>query len=159
VGSQAYQLNISQSNSLSGLVNAINKSGAGVTASILTTGTGATPDYLVLTATSTGAMTLQLNDLQSHTDLVTSTGTGTETSLNTYADPSSMPVSASGYVNLLVGSNTYNLNISDSNNLNGLVKAINSSGANVTASIVNNALSISTKERQRHDDSGQRHDP
>jgi len=46
----------------------------------------------VLTATSTGATTLQLNDLQSLNDLVTSTGTGTETSLNTYADPLSTPV-------------------------------------------------------------------
>jgi flagellar hook-associated protein 2 len=146
VGSQTYQLNIAQENNLGGLVNAINNSGAGVTASILTTGTGATPDYLVLTATSTGATTLNLNDLQSPNDLVTSTGTGTETSLNTYADPFSTPVSASGYVNLVVGSRTYNLNISGSNYLSGLVQAINSSGANVTASIVNRALSISTKD-------------
>jgi flagellar hook-associated protein 2 len=94
-------IDISQNNNLSGLVNAINNSGAGVTASILTTGTGATPDYLVLIATSTGATTLQLNDLQSPNDLVTSTGTGTKTSLNTYAEPLSTPVSASGYVNLL----------------------------------------------------------
>jgi flagellar capping protein FliD len=91
VGSQTHQLNISQNNNLSGLVNAINNSGAGVTASILTRGTGATPDYLVLTAMNTGATTLQLNDLQSLKDLVTSTGTGTETSLNTYADPFSTP--------------------------------------------------------------------
>ena len=146
IGSQTYQLNISQNNNLSGLVNAINNSGAGVNASILTTGTGATPDYLVLTAASTGATTLQLNDLQSPNDLVTNTGTGTETSLNTYADSSSTRVSASGYLNLVVGSTTYNLNISSNNNLNGLVQAINSSGANATASIVNNALSISTKD-------------
>ncbi len=87
VGSQTYQLNISQNNNLTGLVNAINSSGANVTASILTTGTGATPDYLVVAANSSGATTLQLNDLTSPSDLVTNTGTGTETSLTTYADP------------------------------------------------------------------------
>ena len=143
-GSQTYQLNISKNNNLTGLVNAINSSGANVTASILTTGTGATPDYLVVTANSTGATTLQLNDLKSPSDLVTNTGTGTETSLTTYADPTSTPVSSSGYVNLVVGSTTYNLNISANNNLNGVVQAINSAGAGVTATVSNGSLSIAT---------------
>jgi len=49
-------------------------------------------------------------------------------------------------MNLVVGSNTYNPNISGDNYLSGLAQAINSSGANITASIVNNALSISTKD-------------
>ncbi|HTS49853.1 MAG TPA: flagellar filament capping protein FliD [Bryobacteraceae bacterium] len=143
-GSQTYQLNISKSNNLTGLMNAINNAGAGVTASILTSGTGATPDYLVVTANSSGATTLQLNDLTSPSDLVTNTGTGTETSLTTYADPASTPVSSSGYVNLKVGSTTYNLNISASNNLNSLVQAINNAGAGVTASVNSGSLSIST---------------
>ena len=143
-GSQTYQLNISQNNNLAGLVNAINNSGANVTASILTTGTGATPDYLVVTANSTGATTLQLNDLKSPSDLMTNTGTGTETSLTTYADPASTPVSSSGYVNLVVGSKTYNLNISANNNLNGVAQAINNAGAGVTATVSNGSLSIST---------------
>jgi flagellar capping protein FliD len=143
-GSQTYQLNISKNNNLTGLMNAINGAGAGVTASILTTGTGATPDYLVVTANSTGATTLQLNDLKNPSDLVTNTGTGTETSLTQYADPSSSPVSSSGYVNLVVGSTTYNLNVSASNNLNGLVQAINSAGAGVTASENNGYLTIAT---------------
>lgn len=144
VGSQTYQLNISKNNNLTGLVNAIDNSGAAVTASILTTGTGATPDYLVVTANSTGATTLQLNDLKSPSDLITNTGTGTETSLTNYADPTSTPVSSSGYVNLVVGSTTYNLNISANNNLNGLVQAINNAGAGVTAAASNGSLSIST---------------
>lgn len=145
-GSQTYQLNISQNNNLTGLVNAINSSGANVTASILTTGTGATPDYLVVTANSTGATTLRLNDLKSPSDLVTNTGTGTETSLTTYADPASTPVSSSGYVNLVVRSKTYNLNISTSNNLNGVAQAINNAGAGVTATINNGSLSIATND-------------
>ena len=145
-GSKTYQLNISQNNNLTGLVNAINNSGAGVTASILTTGTGATPDYLVITANSTGATTLKVNDLRNPSDLITSTGTGSETSLTTYADPASTPVSRSGYVNLVVGSNTFNLNISASNNLNGLVQAINNANAGVTAAVSNGSLTISTDD-------------
>jgi len=145
-GSKTYQLNISKNNNLTGLVNAINSSGANVTASILTTGTGATPDYLVVTANSTGATTLQLNDLKSPSDLMTNTGTGTETSLTTYADPASTPVSSSGYVNLVVGSKTYNLNISANNNLNGVAQAINSAGAGVTATVSNGSLSIATND-------------
>jgi flagellar hook-associated protein 2 len=143
-GSQTYQLNISQNNNLTGLVNAINNAGAGVTASILATGTGATPDYLVVTANTSGATTLQVNDLTKPTDLITNTGTGTETSLTTYADPTSTPVSTSGYVNLVVGSTKYNLNISGDNNLNGLVQAINNASAGVTAVDNSGSLSIST---------------
>ena len=146
VGSQTYQLNISQNNNLTGLVSAINNSGANVTASIMTTGSGATPDYLVVSANSTGATTLQLNDLTNPSDLITNTGTGTETSLTTYADPTSTPVSSNGYVNLVVGSATYNLNISGSNNLDGLVQAINNASAGVTASVSNGSLSISTND-------------
>ncbi len=143
-GSQTYQLNISQNNNLTGLKNAINNAGAGVTASILSTGTGATPDYLVVTANASGATTLKVNDLTAPTDLITNTGTGSETSLTTYADPASTPVSNSGYVNLVVGATTYNLNVSSNNNLNGLVQAINNANAGVTAVANSGSLSIST---------------
>jgi flagellar hook-associated protein 2 len=144
VGSNTYQLNISGNNNLAGLASAINKAGAGVTASILTTGTGSAPDYLTISASNPGATTLQLNDLTKPNDLISSTGTGTETSLTTYANPTSTPVSSSGYVNLVVGSKTYNLNVSGNNNLNGLVQAINKANAGVTASVSNGSLSIST---------------
>ena len=77
---------------------------------------------------------------------MTNTGTGTETSLTTYADPASTPVSSSGYVNLVVGSKTYNLNISANNNLNGVAQAINSAGAGVTATVSNGSLSIATND-------------
>ena len=52
-------------NNLVGLRDAINALGAGVTASILTTGTGATPNYLSIQANNTGQTTLQLNDIPS----------------------------------------------------------------------------------------------
>jgi flagellar hook-associated protein 2 len=144
VGSNTYQLNISGNNNLTGLETAINNAGAGVNATILTTGTGATPDFLTISANSPGATTLQLNDLTNPTDLVSNTNSGTETSLTTYANPSSTPVSSKGYLNLVVGSKTYNLNIASNNNLNGLVQAINNANAGVTASVSGNSLSIST---------------
>lgn len=144
LGSQTYQLNLGANNNLEGLASAINSSGAGVTATILTTGTGVKPNYLTISTDNTGATTLQVNDLTKPTDLVTNTGSGVETSLTTYSDPSSTQVSASGYLNLVVGSNTYSLNIGGNNNLNGLVEAINNAGAGVTASVSGNSLSIAT---------------
>ena len=63
VGSNDYTINLtSGQNNLTGLVNAINESGAPVNASVLTTGTGSDPDYLSITANNPGATTLQLFD-------------------------------------------------------------------------------------------------
>ena len=53
---------IPANNNLVGLRDAINASGLGVTATVLTTGTGANPNYLSVTANSTGATTLQVID-------------------------------------------------------------------------------------------------
>lgn len=132
VGSNTYQLNLTGNNNLDGLVNAINNANAGVSATILTTDQG---DYLSLTATQTGATTLQLNDLPAAQDLISNSGSGTETLLASYNDTDTTPVSATGKVSLVVGSNTYQLDISADNNLTGLMNAINNSGAGVTASI------------------------
>jgi flagellar hook-associated protein 2 len=63
VGSQNYTISLSGgTNNLVGLRNAINALGSGVTASILTTGTGPNPNYLSVTANTTGATTLRLVD-------------------------------------------------------------------------------------------------
>jgi len=62
VGSNTYEIDLTGEgeNTLEGLSDAINALGAGVSASILNTGTGATPYYLSITANATGATTLQL---------------------------------------------------------------------------------------------------
>jgi flagellar hook-associated protein 2 len=139
IGSSTYQLNLTASgaNTVSGLAQAINSANAGVSATVLTSGS---TQYLTLSAASTGATTLQLNSV-TPADLVTSNGTGTETSLQTYADETSATVSASGQVQLVVGSTDYALNLSGSgdNNLNGLVAAINGAEAGVTATITGSA--------------------
>jgi flagellar hook-associated protein 2 len=134
-GSKTYSLNLTGNNNLDGLMNAINTAGAGVNATILTIGSSS---YLSVAASNTGATTLQLNDAS--LDLVTNTGTGTETSAQTYADSTTAPVSAKGNINLVVGSTTYALNLTGNNNLTGLMNAINGAGApGVTASITGSA--------------------
>ncbi len=62
VGSSTYQIDLTGRNNLNGLRDAINALGAGVTATVLNTGTGATPYYLAVTADSPGAQTLQLRE-------------------------------------------------------------------------------------------------
>jgi flagellar hook-associated protein 2 len=62
VGDSEYDIDLSGSNNLTALRDAINELDAGVTASVLTTGTGANPYYLSVTADSTGATTLELRD-------------------------------------------------------------------------------------------------
>jgi flagellar hook-associated protein 2 len=133
IGSNTYLLNLTGTgdNNISGLAQAINSAGAGVSATVLSSGT---TGYLSVSANNTGATTLQLNNA-TPSDLVSSTGTGTEASSQTYSDETSATVSATGQLQLVVGSRDYYLNVSASNNLNGVVAAINSANAGVTASI------------------------
>jgi flagellar hook-associated protein 2 len=137
IGSNTYLLNLTGTgdNNIAGLAQAINSAGAGVSATVLTSGT---TGYLSVSANNTGATTLQVNDA-TPVDLVSSTGSGTETSSQTYSDETSATVSATGQVQLVVGSQDYYLNVSANNNLNGVVAAINSANAGVTASITGNA--------------------
>jgi len=134
VGSKTYSLDLTGAgnNNVAGLANAINNADAGVNATILTNGS---TQYLTVSASNSGATTLQLNDVPTQPDLVSNTGTGSETSLQTYADATSTAVSASGQLNLVVGSTTYNLDITGNNNLNGLALAINNAGAGITATV------------------------
>ncbi len=61
VGTQDYTINLSPANNnLNGLRNAVNALGAGVTASILTTGTGANPNFLSVSSSTAGARPLAL---------------------------------------------------------------------------------------------------
>lgn len=75
-GSNTYDLKFSGNNTLQGLANAINASGAGVTASVLTTSAG---NYLSVSSNSTGATTLKLYDGATTTgaDVLSNTNQGT----------------------------------------------------------------------------------
>jgi len=68
----------SDQNNLVGLRDYINNMNAGLTATILTTGTGATPNYLVVSSNTLGATTLQINDTDAGTDLLTNTNQGSD---------------------------------------------------------------------------------
>ena len=81
VGAKNYNINLSTAqNNLVGLRDAINSLGAGVSASILTTGTGANANYLSISATASGHTTLQLFDDPSgaNTNLLTSVNQGSD---------------------------------------------------------------------------------
>ncbi len=87
-GDNTYDITLAPGqNNLVGLSNAINALGVGVSASIITTGTGATPNYLAVSANTPGATTLQLNDVPSNGPTVnlisnTNQGANTEFDLN-----------------------------------------------------------------------------
>lgn len=79
VGSNDYTINLAAGqNNLVGLQNAINRLGIGITASIITTGTGLNPNLLSVSSNSTGATTLQLHDdpTGANTSLLTNTNQG-----------------------------------------------------------------------------------
>jgi len=147
VGSQTTTFTLT-TNTLVGLRDQINSLGAGVTASILTTSNG---NYLSITANNTGATTLQLRDdpTGANTNILTNTPSTVVGETTTgLANATSTPVSATGTLNLTVGTTTYPISLSD-NSLTGLENQINASGAAVTASIVtdsggNSHLSLAT---------------
>jgi flagellar hook-associated protein 2 len=81
IGTKDYTIPLAGKNNLTGLRDAINNLGAGVTASVLTTGTGNTPYYLSVTSNSTGATTLALRDdpAGANTNLLTANNQGANT--------------------------------------------------------------------------------
>ncbi|MBV9267752.1 MAG: flagellar filament capping protein FliD [Acidobacteriaceae bacterium] len=92
-GSNSYTITLGTGqNNLNGLRDAINNLGAGVTASVLTTG-GTNGDYLSVSANSPGATTLQLIDNPSGTanNVLTSSNQGKNTNFNLNGIPISTP--------------------------------------------------------------------
>ena len=142
IGNNTYPITLtSAQNNLTGVETAINNLGAGVTASILTTGSG---DYLSLAASSPGATTLQLIDNPQNALTSVSSGSSTTaasaTSTATYPNTGATAVSASGNMELVFGGKSYSISLAGQNNLTGLKAAINGlSNAGVTASITTQA--------------------
>jgi flagellar hook-associated protein 2 len=101
-GVNTYNITLTpQTNNLNGLVTAINKLNVGVNASVITTGTGTTPDYLTLSASSSGQTTLQLQDVPAPggpsappVNLISATNQGS----NSAFDLNGLPVSTSSNV-------------------------------------------------------------
>ena len=82
VGSKTYDISLTPgTNNLVGLRDAINSLGAGVAATVLTTGTGLNPNYLSVTANNVGATTLEIRDDPdgANTNLLTTANQGANT--------------------------------------------------------------------------------
>ncbi|HML16596.1 MAG TPA: flagellar filament capping protein FliD [Bryobacteraceae bacterium] len=90
-------------------------------------------DPSVVSVTDTGATTANTYTINSIKSIASA---ASETSTTGYADTTTTAVSQTGQMQLVVGSNTYNLDLTGNNNLQGLENAINASGAPVTASIL-----------------------
>jgi flagellar hook-associated protein 2 len=108
VGSNEYTLDLTGRNNLVGLRDAINALGIGVTASVLTTGTGPTPNYLSVTANTTGAKTLALTDDPGGAD--TSLLTTNNQGANTEFDLNGVHISkTTSFINDVVPGVTFNI--------------------------------------------------
>jgi flagellar hook-associated protein 2 len=81
VGDSEFDIDLAGANNLTALRDAINALDAGVTASVLTTGAGANPYYLSVTADSAGATTLELRDdpAGANTNLLSAANQGANT--------------------------------------------------------------------------------
>ena len=133
VGTTNYTLNPT-SNTLSSLVSAINGSGANIQASIVNTGTSGSPSYqLSIQGTAAVASTVQLND--GTQDLMGTTNTAHSTGVLAVSNPTTSNISNSSTFTLTVEGTPYSL--TSGNTLASLVNAINTSGANVRATVVN----------------------
>jgi flagellar hook-associated protein 2 len=134
VGTTNYTLTPA-SNTLDSLVTAINASGANVQAGVVNVGTSGSPSYqLAIQGTAATASTVQLND--GTQNLMGTTNTAYSTGVLAVSDPSTGNISNSSTFTLTVGGTPYSLTPA-SNNLDSLVTAINTSGANVQATVVN----------------------
>ncbi len=111
--------------------------------------TAASSDSGIVSVLNTGASAPATYTISNITSLATSPS---ETSLQGYANSATTPVSVAGQnkVDLVVGSNTYHLDLTGKNNLNALRDAINNLGIGVNASIVaansSNYLTISSQK-------------
>ena len=154
VGDETYAIDLTAAgeNNLNGLADAINSLRAGVTASVLNTGTGQTPYYLSLTSDSTGQKAFELRETASRSDtnLLVNSRPAADAAYSTnagFATAGETSISPDGTLQLAVGSSNYALDISAANTLNGLRDAINSSGAAVTAEIVDSSTTGADRYR------------
>ena len=106
------------------------------------TASSSNPAAITVTADGVAAASYTVNSITSLAS------PASETSVNGFADSSATPVSANGSMSLVLGANTYAIDLtSANNNLVGLQNAINSLNVGVTASILTtgngNYLSVS----------------
>ena len=146
VGSgQAQEITLNSSdNTLAGLASAINSSGLGIAASVLTDSTGSRLSLVSNTSGANGNISVSANSIvASNTTLNYSgvAGTGKQNSTGTLTSITNAGDKLSGSISIQVGSGTANVVTLDSsdNTLSGLAGAINTAGIGVTATVVTNS--------------------
>jgi flagellar hook-associated protein 2 len=133
----------SGTNTLAGLAKAINSSGAGITASVLTDSSGSRLSLVSGTSGANGNITVSANgiiDTATHLSYTGTAGTSTTTSVGTLTGITTVGDTLSGSISIQVGSGaakTITIGTS-SNTLATLAAAINTADTAVTASVVTN---------------------
>lgn len=132
----------STDNTLGGLASAINASGAGIDASVLTDASGSRLSLVSGTSGAGGTISITDNSLAAATNTAMNYTAGTSSSGTLTAIPSSSDT-LSGTIAIQVGTNTaqtINVDAADNDNtLTTLADAITNAGLGVTASIVANS--------------------
>jgi flagellar hook-associated protein 2 len=100
VGANDYTLNVSGSdNNLSGLVDAINGAGAGVTATV----TGSAGAYILSLTDPSGPTTIQVNDVQTGSSLITQTNQGSNAMFSVRGIPGQITESTNNIADVIPG--------------------------------------------------------
>ena len=125
-------------NTLSGLASAINSSGVGITASVLTDSSGSRLSLVSGTSGANGDITVSKNSIAAALGYTASSGS---TSSGTLGEIAASTDPLSGSITLQVGSGTAKTITLDSTDdtLSGLESAINQAGLGVTATPVTNS--------------------
>jgi len=132
-------------NTLTGLAAAINGSGVGLTASILTDSSGSQLSLVSGTSGAAGNISVSANSLSAFLNFTPASGAGN--SSGTLDPLASSTDTLSGSMSIQVGSGTAQTVTLDSsdNTLSGLMNAINgTAGIGVTASIITNSAGLSS---------------
>jgi len=139
----AHTITISSDNTLSGLAAAINSSGVGITASVLTDASGSRLSLVSGSSGADGNIAVSGNSIVAASALLNYSGTAGSTgaaSTGALTGISNAGDTLSGSISIQVGSATaHTITISSDNTLSALAGSINTAGIGVTASVVTNS--------------------
>jgi flagellar hook-associated protein 2 len=131
----------SSDNTLAGLASAINASGVGVTAAVLTDASGSRLSLVSGTSGGDGNIVVSANSIAAYVNYTGTAGNSAQNSSGSLGEFANSSDTLSGSLSIQVGSGaaqTVTLDSSD-NTLSGLMDAINTAGIGVTASVVTNS--------------------
>ncbi|HTA44374.1 MAG TPA: flagellar filament capping protein FliD [Bryobacteraceae bacterium] len=142
---QQLQITQSQVQAQIQAASTLSSSVASVASALTALGNDGSNQALVANSSDTSVVTAQATGATANTSYTISNVTSiasaaSESSLSSYGDATSTPVSTTGSMQLTVGSNQYQISLTNAtNNLQGLESAINGLNAGVTAQILTTA--------------------